>query len=404
MDFAFEGPRVNVIGLEPSLRRLIRVISPAIEWQGDYYVLHGGRVLNGPEAASDYAGKLLEVRSAAEDSGWFCLRPNPYNFTDEEERDFKAKVRLIEKLQINTDDCTDPWRNNRFGDWLRCKNGDLPRDPQQQMLTFYRKLIEGDGVDFWIHLSSAFPDLFFEGTGAHAIDAYQRWTLQNGVARFIDDHTWDKFSICVYTRNGIDFDPPQTYMDFGPDNDVEIGHPNEKQDNSVFGEYDPNAHRVIRMPRRGVNVEIDIDIAPLIDAMWSADIATTNSCQEVRPGWVWIEFRTAKDAERFLDVVAFKEEGVDSLYERICHGRLRADGTNPQGLWEYDVSIHNCATDHTEVKDSVAEEIGKRAASFVFNVSVRFPRTDLQIIEERLRKHNMEELKRSVRASLEDKH
>src|SRR5262245_12701217 len=50
--------------------------------------------------------------------------------------------------------------------------------------------------------------------------------------------------------------------------------------------------------------EVDEGLAPLILALWRAGIDTVNSCQENRPGVVWVEFASTFDAERFLSLVA----------------------------------------------------------------------------------------------------
>jgi hypothetical protein len=229
MDVTHLAPWIHVIGLESTLKTLIRVIDPAIEWQSDYYVLHADRVLNGPDAEADSAGEPQELRSAAEDSDWFRLGPTPYIFSADEEREFKTLKRLIEKLGIDAVDCTDRVTNTRFGDWLKCKDGELPYDANHRTLSLFGRLIEGDFVELLTCLSRQFPDLFFEVTGTGIEDLHQRWTMQNGVGRFIDDITWDKQATCVYVRNGVMFDPPQLYDWDEAAEIVEIGDPPERK-------------------------------------------------------------------------------------------------------------------------------------------------------------------------------
>jgi hypothetical protein len=63
---------------------------------------------------------------------------------------------------------------------------------------------------------------------------------------------------------------------------------------------------------------LDKKIAPLIKSLCELGIDTLNSCENNVPkGWVWIEFITSMDAERFLDIVAEYDEDRNSLYNRI---------------------------------------------------------------------------------------
>ncbi len=70
-------------------------------------------------------------------------------------------------------------------------------------------------------------------------------------------------------------------------------------------------------------VEVDEGIAPLLKAIWNLGITTCNSCQENKPGLVWIEFLKAEDAEAFSTRVISGLDLVNSpkadnwLYSRI---------------------------------------------------------------------------------------
>ena len=48
-------------------------------------------------------------------------------------------------------------------------------------------------------------------------------------------------------------------------------------------------------------VLIDIDIAPLVQSLWSLDLCTFNSCQD-NFGYVWLEF-PSDDAVQFLTYI-----------------------------------------------------------------------------------------------------
>src|SRR5687768_12213286 len=50
----------------------------------------------------------------------------------------------------------------------------------------------------------------------------------------------------------------------------------------------------------GVKVEIDIDIADIIETLACIGISTEYSCQELEPGYAYIGFSTVDDLERFV--------------------------------------------------------------------------------------------------------
>ena len=56
--------------------------------------------------------------------------------------------------------------------------------------------------------------------------------------------------------------------------------------------------------------EVDEELAPIILALWRADIDTVLSCQEYEPGRAWIHFRSSWDVERFFTLVADRHEEV----------------------------------------------------------------------------------------------
>src|SRR5262245_30555937 len=78
-------------------------------------------------------------------------------------------------------------------------------------------------------------------------------------------------------------------------------------------------HRQVPVAWQGREEEVDEELAPLLLALWKAGIDTCNSCQENRPGVVWIEFPTSLDAQAFLNLVAQypSEDEAGTLYGRI---------------------------------------------------------------------------------------
>jgi hypothetical protein len=67
----------------------------------------------------------------------------------------------------------------------------------------------------------------------------------------------------------------------------------------------------------GDRVQIDKEIAPLMQQVWDMGLCTNNSCQD-NFGYVWIGFGEATDASAFLSVIA--QRGDDEL-------RYRANNT-----------------------------------------------------------------------------
>ena len=133
--------------------------------------------------------------------------------------------------------------------------------------------------------------------------------------------------------------------------------------------------------------QIDVEIAPLIREIWKAGVFTRNSCQEDRPGWVWIEFGNAFEAERFLNIVAVYDRESGSLYNRIRQAWGTCDGESDDA-WEYDAHPWDLAVKRELIDDDYIEEFCEGPSEFFFRFSIRFPRTDLPKVLERVRQHN----------------
>lgn len=149
-----------------------------------------------------------------------------------------------------------------------------------------------------------------------------------------------------------------------------------------------NKHKMVRVQVGSFEDDIDEEIAPLIEEIWKADIRTINSCQENRPGIVWIEFPTVYGAADFLNIAAgpFSHE-LDGLYNRISLAWERDPGP-VEGAWKYDLHPFDMAVGVCDVDDGSVEEKPTGPPEFVFGVSIRFPRSDLPILLKRLRAFN----------------
>ncbi len=119
-------------------------------------------------------------------------------------------------------------------------------------------------------------------------------------------------------------------------------------------------------PKLRQSLAVDEDIAPLLLALWRLGIDTLASCQKDGTGSIWVQFATARDAERFLSLVASIRdengpEAADGLYRRVSAG---------VGGWSYEVESWD---------DSLSWDESRRRIDcagppeIALAVSVRFP-------------------------------
>ena len=78
--------------------------------------------------------------------------------------------------------------------------------------------------------------------------------------------------------------------------------------------------------------EIDEALAPLMQEIWRAGIATTMSCQKAIPGFSWIEFESTTDLARFMDIVVAFDPDADTMYDRAVS---TLSVPMPEGCWDY---------------------------------------------------------------------
>jgi hypothetical protein len=132
---------------------------------------------------------------------------------------------------------------------------------------------------------------------------------------------------------------------------------------------------------------VDEGIAPLIEELWKADIDTCLSCQENRPGIIWIDFITPYDAGQFLSIVAHEHDpDPASLYNRICQEWVPPDGALPD--WDYATRPTDLNVEQTFDEDGYVVEIPLGKPKIVFSCSVRFPQQDYAMALERMKQHN----------------
>lgn len=122
-------------------------------------------------------------------------------------------------------------------------------------------------------------------------------------------------------------------------------------------------------PASSQMVEVDEEIAPLLKAIWNLGIETCNSCQENKPGIIWIEFLLAEDAEAFLICVISGLDPVNSpeaddwLYSRII-------GQN--GGWQYNAHPHD-TREYINEENGIVELNTSEPCGIAISISIRFP-------------------------------
>jgi hypothetical protein len=103
--------------------------------------------------------------------------------------------------------------------------------------------------------------------------------------------------------------------------------------------------------------------------LWNLKIETFLSCQD-NNGWIWIEFASSFDGERFLSHIASHleqqaDDAAEPLYQRMTQpGR--------PGSWQYDVY----AIDAKHMDQEPRQLPSGSIADFMIGFSIRFPRSD----------------------------
>jgi hypothetical protein len=112
----------------------------------------------------------------------------------------------------------------------------------------------------------------------------------------------------------------------------------------------PTEHEMIEIynPIFEETVKIDKGISELISLLWEVGLMTINSCQENKPGIMWITF-PAFDAERFLNIICTKQFDSKGRFDSIYDG---LSGWDSGPKWQLDVHVNDCSefiTDDDEI-------------------------------------------------------
>ncbi|MFB3765693.1 MAG: hypothetical protein ACE14P_10675 [Methanotrichaceae archaeon] len=121
-------------------------------------------------------------------------------------------------------------------------------------------------------------------------------------------------------------------------------------------------------------IEVDEGIAPLIKAIWNLGIATCNSCQENKPGVIWIEFSSAEDAEIFMGRIA---SGLDLVDSPTVDNRLYSRIMGQNGGWQYNAHPHD-SREYIDEENGALELNASEPCKIEISISIRFPIKDYE--------------------------
>jgi len=152
-------------------------------------------------------------------------------------------------------------------------------------------------------------------------------------------------------------------------------------------------HEQVHIEYGNNEAEVDKELAPIILACWKLDIDTVMSCQNNVPeGFVWICFISIFDAEKFMNVVADKyQKSSKSIYNRVLGNWTSIeDDSIEQSFWRYSINPIdlNLSQVSADENDDELIETHDGEPEFVFDCSIRFPRTDMKKVLSQLKKAN----------------
>jgi hypothetical protein len=143
---------------------------------------------------------------------------------------------------------------------------------------------------------------------------------------------------------------------------------------------------VVLDPASNTMIEVDEGIAPLLQVIWSCGIITCNSCQENKPGIIWIEFLAAEDAEAFLTRIV---SGLDPINSPEADNWLYSRITGANGGWQYTAHPHD-AREYIDEECGTIELNASQLCSIALSISIRFPAEDYEILHDILANNKIE--------------
>lgn len=141
-------------------------------------------------------------------------------------------------------------------------------------------------------------------------------------------------------------------------------------------------HKQVTVIYHGTPIEVDEGMAELLTLLWGRGVNTSLSCQENRKGIAWIMFPTPEDAAKFLNIVTEYPTKAKNLWETM-YGRAIQYGD--EGNWEYSLLPVNRGVYEYLSEDDEAVSDYRGFNDFTFDVSIRFPVSDISKIVKRLK-------------------
>ena len=127
-------------------------------------------------------------------------------------------------------------------------------------------------------------------------------------------------------------------------------------------------------PTSNEMIEVDEGVAPLLKAIWDFGIRTCNSCQENKPGTIWIEFLKSEDMEAFLTrIISGLDLGNSSEVDNWLYSRIIGEN----GGWQYKAHPHDFREYINEEKGTV-ELNTSEPCGISLSISIRFPVGDYE--------------------------
>lgn len=130
-------------------------------------------------------------------------------------------------------------------------------------------------------------------------------------------------------------------------------------------------------------ISVDKGIAKLLKLIWNKGIKTVNSCEENKPGVIWIQFASMNDLTKFLNKIARYPKGRGSNFWNTMYGRMMKV-SNEKENWKYDLVLPtNYGVKEELIKNSKSDSGYEVIEQFTgkhdidFNPSLRFPKKDL---------------------------
>jgi hypothetical protein len=140
-------------------------------------------------------------------------------------------------------------------------------------------------------------------------------------------------------------------------------------------------HKQVYIKAYGREAEVDEEIAPLILELWRCGIWTLMSCQEGAHGYVWVCFPDPNEAAEFMNIVAEFDPAPESLYQRML-----SDWDVPNN-WIFDTFPRDDNLFEEDPTSDDVHEYHKGPPDFAFEISVRFPPSDLPAVMTKLAAH-----------------